>query len=382
MTSYSDGQRETHNPEGRAYAPVVWDFFNNGCSLRMLNPQTFHDSVWKLCATLQEFMGNFVGANMYLTPAGTQGFAPHYDDVEVFILQLEGKKRWRLYEPRSSQETLPRFSSKNFAQEEIGKPIMDVILEAGDLLYLPRGTIHQANCIEDIHSLHITVSCHQLNTYGDLLEKILPSALKLAMEEDLEFRQGLPPNYLQHLGIAHSEQVSKPREQLMAKVSHLMGKLFDYAPVDGAADQLGKRFMHAALPPFLAPQELTRCVVNGGEKWNAKKGRVVNRVEIDPDTEIRMIRAHCLRLVAEESVVRIYFCVENTREYQEVEPQFLEVDAEVAPAIEALINTYPEYIKVENLPIDKLDTKMKVVQDLWEKKLLLTRFPLEAHYDD
>ena len=121
MTSYSDGKRETHNPEGRAYAPVVWDFYNNGCSLRMLNPQTFDQHVWKLCATLQEFLGSFVGTNMYLTPPGTQGFAPHYDDVEVFIMQLEGKKRWRLYQPRSPQETLPRFSSQNFSQSEIGK---------------------------------------------------------------------------------------------------------------------------------------------------------------------------------------------------------------------------------------------------------------------
>ena len=121
VTSYTDGKRETHNPEGRAYAPVVWDFYNNGCSLRMLNPQTFDNQVWKLCATLQEFLGSFVGTNMYLTPQGTQGFAPHYDDVEVFIMQLEGKKRWRLYHPRNAQETMPRHSSRNFEQNEIGK---------------------------------------------------------------------------------------------------------------------------------------------------------------------------------------------------------------------------------------------------------------------
>ena len=34
-----------------------------------------------------------VGANVYLTPPGTQGFAPHWDDVEVFMLQL-GKTKW------------------------------------------------------------------------------------------------------------------------------------------------------------------------------------------------------------------------------------------------------------------------------------------------
>ena len=58
---------------------------------------------------------------------------------------------------------------------------MDMILQPGDLLYMPRGTIHQGNCLEDTHSLHITVSCHQLNTYGDLLEKLLPMALKVCI---------------------------------------------------------------------------------------------------------------------------------------------------------------------------------------------------------
>lgn len=48
----------------------------------------------------------------YLTPPGTQGFAPHYDDIEAFVLQLEGKKQWSLYNPRSDNETLPRFSSR------------------------------------------------------------------------------------------------------------------------------------------------------------------------------------------------------------------------------------------------------------------------------
>ena len=39
-----------------------------------------------------------VGSNAYLTPGGApnQGFAPHYDDIEAFILQVEGYKHWRV----------------------------------------------------------------------------------------------------------------------------------------------------------------------------------------------------------------------------------------------------------------------------------------------
>ena len=74
-----------------------------------------------------------VGANVYLTPPGTQGFAPHFDDVDVFLLQLEGRKHWRLYEP-SEADKIARFSSRNFTQDEIGEPLLETTLEAGDFL--------------------------------------------------------------------------------------------------------------------------------------------------------------------------------------------------------------------------------------------------------
>ena len=137
--------------------------------------------------------------------------------------------------------------------------MMDMVLQPGDLLYMPRGTIHQGNCLEDAHSLHITVSCHQLNTFGDLLEKLLPVALKAAQEQDISFRQGLPTNYLGHLGAAYGENDENPeRRRFMSKVQNLMGKLFQYAPVDSAVDQMGKRFIHTALPPYLTSQESNR----------------------------------------------------------------------------------------------------------------------------
>ena len=83
--------------------------------------------------------------------------------------------------------------------------------------------------------------------------------------------------------------------------------------------------------------------------------------------------------------MKLYYNVENTREYHEIgpEPYFLEIDEETAPAIEALIQSYPKYRSVESLPLADSDKKMQVAQDLWEKKLVLTRQTLENFkFDD
>jgi len=53
ITSYVDGIRETHNPEGRALPAVVWDYYSNGNSVRFLNPQTYIKPLWRLNASLQ-----------------------------------------------------------------------------------------------------------------------------------------------------------------------------------------------------------------------------------------------------------------------------------------------------------------------------------------
>lgn len=58
VTSYIDGKKYTENLEGKATVPVVWDFFNQGKSIRMLNPQTFIPNVRLLNSTLQ--VGTFL----------------------------------------------------------------------------------------------------------------------------------------------------------------------------------------------------------------------------------------------------------------------------------------------------------------------------------
>ena len=64
------------------------------------------------------------------------------------------------------------FVPGNFSEHEIGEPIFDKVLEPGDCMYFPRGYIHQANTLDESHSLHITLSVYQRTSWGDFLEKV------------------------------------------------------------------------------------------------------------------------------------------------------------------------------------------------------------------
>ncbi|XP_063534895.1 bifunctional lysine-specific demethylase and histidyl-hydroxylase NO66 [Cydia strobilella] len=381
VTSYVDGKRETHNPEGRAHPHLVWDFYLNGCSIRLLNPQTYMPKLHLLNATLQEFFNSFVGANAYLTPPDSQGFAPHYDDIEAFILQVEGKKHWRIYKPLSDNEVLPRVSSKNFEQEAIGQPIMDITLEAGDMLYFPRGFIHQGITINGEHSLHITVSMYQKHSWSDLFEKMIPAALHLAVNENLELRRGLPFDIYDNFGLVNSDLKTPRRKEIQKLIVSLFDKIKDHLPIDEAVDQMHKNYQHDALPPVLTDLEKA-VTVYGDTDVMVDDGKVTNRVEISLDTKIRLLRKNILRMVSEEENIRLYYYIENSLEYHANELPYLEIEEDMAPAIETLITSYPEYVAVENLDVPNDSDKLNIADALWGRGLVMTEYPLETIEDD
>ncbi|XP_026744345.1 bifunctional lysine-specific demethylase and histidyl-hydroxylase NO66 [Trichoplusia ni] len=376
VTSYQNGEKQTHNPEGRAHPHLVWDFYLQGCSIRLLNPQTYIPKLHLLNATMQEFFNSFVGANAYLTPPDSQGFAPHYDDIEAFILQTEGKKHWRVYKPPSPEEVLARVSSRNFNQAEIGDPILEVILEPGDLLYFPRGYIHQGVTIEGEHSLHLTISMFQKHAWADLFEKLLPGALHSAINENKDLRQGLPVDIYDHLGLVHSDSKTPRRKHIKNTIVKLFNKIIEYLPFDEAVDQMHKEFQHAALPPVLS--DLEKMVTVFGETDVMIDGGIVtNRVEMCLSTRIRLLRKNILRMVSEENI-RVYYHVENSLEYHGTELPYLEIDEELAPGIESLITAYPEYISVENLHLPLDSDKLFIADALWSRGLVMTEYPLDT----
>ena len=98
VTSYTDGKRRNlnHNgmdstaqPEVASAATVMRRFDREGCSVRILHPQRWVEPIYKLLSFLEDELRSPVGCNAYLTPPSSQGFAPHWDDIDAFVLQVE-----------------------------------------------------------------------------------------------------------------------------------------------------------------------------------------------------------------------------------------------------------------------------------------------------
>jgi hypothetical protein len=152
------------------------------------------------CRDLEATLGHSVQANAYYTPRGSQGLPVHHDTHDVFILQVAGDKRWLVYEPALE---LP-LRDQRYSQElgDPGETVLDVRLEAGDTLYLPRGWLHEA-LTSETDSLHITVGVNVV-TWLD--------ALRAALDEcgdDVEFRRSVAAD-----GELEADLLERLRERL------------------------------------------------------------------------------------------------------------------------------------------------------------------------
>ncbi|MFE3992097.1 cupin domain-containing protein [Streptomyces goshikiensis] len=148
--------------------------------------------------------------NTYLTPGGeAQGFKPHQDNHDVFIAQAHGIKRWALY---GTRHELPLKHHHQTPVDEYGEPEHEFDLHPGDLLYLPRGTVHAARST-DSASLHLTFGARPL-----LRSNLLVEAIEQLINGDVRFRQGLP------LGFVSDKELSRQCEEDLAQLIGILAE--------------------------------------------------------------------------------------------------------------------------------------------------------------
>lgn len=165
-------------------APGLYDQLRDGATLVLDAVNELHPPLQRLCAGLAAEFCAHSQANVYACWGTSQGFDVHWDDHDVFVVQVDGTKRWDLYgftRPaplRRDREAAPKPTE---ASEQM-------VLEAGDMLYLPRGYWHAAVGL-GAPSLHLTIGVSR-KTGADFLRWLADEAIADAgVRADLQLEQ-------------------------------------------------------------------------------------------------------------------------------------------------------------------------------------------------
>lgn len=147
---------------GKAKAARVWREYHAGATVILQSLHRHWPPLQRLCDMLGNEWLSQAQTNVYFTPAGGRGFTAHADGHDVFVLHLSGTKSWTVYQ----KPTVPVGTGAEQKARGYGRlvnqdpaeliPLGRFILRPGDLLYLPRGYVHEAAANAE-PSLHITL---------------------------------------------------------------------------------------------------------------------------------------------------------------------------------------------------------------------------------
>lgn len=197
------------------------------------------EPVEELAKGLELFFHEHVQVNLYAGWQTSRGFDLHWDDHDVFILQVAGRKRWSVY---GQTRPSPLVNDIEKAQKPEHEPLWEGTLEDGDLLYIPRGWWHVAVPLAE-PTMHLTVGVHNrtgLDFLRWLSERVRASEM---------FRRDLPRLAPAHERAAHNARL---REELLAAWDGASVERF-YEELDARAEPRARVVLPWVATPGAAP---------------------------------------------------------------------------------------------------------------------------------
>lgn len=151
---------ETYNNLGvieyNCIKSVLYNYLRNGATLvrNRISNEPIIDSISRQISNFAEAHSITGG---YAAFSSKSSYKAHWDTRDVYAVQLLGRKRWILKAPNFASPLFMQ-QTKDFPNIEEPKEIyMDIILEAGDILYIPRGWWHDPLPLDE-ETFHIAVA--------------------------------------------------------------------------------------------------------------------------------------------------------------------------------------------------------------------------------
>lgn len=145
-----------------------YELMGEGATLVINWLEQYSVAAKRLCHEVGRFAGTRTSGNAYMSFAGDGTFGKHWDTHDVFVIQLIGRKLWRIYAPT---QPLPLTYQTN---EKTGhacpsEPLRELILEEGDVLYLPRGYWHHVIPLRT-GSFHLSVGSYSPTMFDYMVQ--------------------------------------------------------------------------------------------------------------------------------------------------------------------------------------------------------------------
>jgi ribosomal protein L16 Arg81 hydroxylase len=148
--------------ELRGGATVVWDAIDQ-----------VHPPIRALKEVVERALGAFAFVNMYASWGSVGALGGHWDDHDVFVLQVIGRKRWRVHP--SANKAL----SGDMRLDPPDDYKHEWVMDEGTVLYLPRGWWHEVTPMGE-PSLHLTIGVLR-PTNADFLNWLMENVSESAL---------------------------------------------------------------------------------------------------------------------------------------------------------------------------------------------------------
>jgi ribosomal protein L16 Arg81 hydroxylase len=189
-------------------AEALENYLKSGATLSVEHCESFFPNVHSMCCTLSEAFLARVYATLFLVYESERPCGLHWDDRDMFICQVAGRKNWPVYKPPYEKPFLDQ--SRVTYKAPASDFFQEFKLQPGDGLYIPRGWAHDPAAMDGA-SMHVAFAI-ATPTGVDLLDWIRADL----RETSPEIRTDLPIPLSQ---VEKRTHAAKLREIIMQRLS-------------------------------------------------------------------------------------------------------------------------------------------------------------------